>query len=385
MPAAAANVCCIRQGILSNDARTSPSRISCAAGARVSLPSKVLTCRKLREFKPAGEFSAADVRHRCNFCNFSCVSLSVGASTPSDPSSVPWNTACRLATRFCSAALGGGAFGARTGALNLYRTIRFTGEPTWNDAFVKSFWPFHDSVDFGSYENEKQFPVVSAASIESALPSTKNSVAATSMCSKSFASCVRSFSCPVSFHRRKKAPLCKSPSKMKFFTTFTVTVCSGVSKNATGVNDSPSHECTMSLFPTATTRFPSRPESAVHAILASRTHARRPIHSGVPPVCDPKPLDRMRHATSNRSARPRQGVSSPPGNAVPATNSDCSAPVRVFRSCTFEIVWTCSPGSSVCCHALSSVPGTNRRIANCSSTPPRAMAFARRVFTSVAK
>ena len=77
MPAAAANACCVLQGILSNDASTSPSSISCGAGARVSRPSKVFTCRKLREFRPAG-CGAADIRDRCSSRNLPCVAASVG-------------------------------------------------------------------------------------------------------------------------------------------------------------------------------------------------------------------------------------------------------------------------------------------------------------------
>ena len=124
----------------------------------------------------------------------------------------------------------------------------------------------------------------------------------------------------------------------------------------------------------------------MHAILASRSHATRPCHSGwlVLPEeveCWPVAAYVIFHATSNKRIRPRHGVSSPPGHAVPTASIDCSAPLFVFRSWTLRTVWTCSPGSKTCCHAHSRDPGFNKRRENCSSTPPTAIAFARRVFT----
>mmetsp|Transcript_10611 Transcript_10611/g.38452 ORF Transcript_10611/g.38452 Transcript_10611/m.38452 type:complete len:258 (-) Transcript_10611:585-1358(-) len=256
--------------------------------------------------------------------------------------------------------------------------MRCTGEPTWKDAFVRSFWPFHDSEDFGSYANTYAFPAVSAARSDSVLPSTRNSVERTSMLSKSFASWIKFFS-PVlgsSFHRKKYAPFWTSPMHTKFLTTLIVTVCTGVSKNATGMSSAPSHACTMSFVPMATTRWPSSPDSALHAIFASRTHATRPTH-----LVSPSTICQL---ISNKMTRPRHGVSSPPGIAVPTASIECNAPVRRFLTCTFFTAWTCSPGSIVRDHAVSNDPGTRSFTANCSSTPPRAIAFARRVFTTVA-
>jgi len=39
---------------------------------------------------------------------------------------------------------------------------------------------------------------------------------------------------------------------------------------------------------------------------------------------------------SNKMTRPRHGVSSPPGIAVPTASIECNAPVRRFLTCTFE-------------------------------------------------
>ena len=64
------------------------------------------------------------------------------------------------------------------------------------------------------------------------------------------------------------------------------------------------------------------------------TPSSRPAPRSLP--CHLVPSSVICHTTSKSSIRPRHGVSSPPGIAVPTASIDCNAPVRVLRSCTFD-------------------------------------------------